>query len=130
MWLDYWDGNGAIFKDFIMLEIFWKEYSWFEVFSCGIVGSFGIGQKETQDILRNKWGKKLEMVIGINPISSKDKIFGKLNDHHQELLKKISLEFNVFEELVVGHVGFTQYITLFLSQTGTQSAINMPTITW
>ena len=69
------------------------------------------------------------MVIGINPISSKDKIFGKLNDHHQELLKKISLEFNVFEELVVGHVGFTQYITLFLSQTGTQSAINMPTIT-
>ena len=74
-------------------------------------------------------GKKLEMVTGINPISSKDKIFGKLNDQHQELLKKISLELNVFEELVVGHVGFKQYITLFLSQTGTQSAINMPTIT-
>ena len=36
-------------------------------------------------------GKKLEMVIGINPISSKDKIFGKLNDQHQELLKKLVL---------------------------------------
>ena len=66
------------------------------------------------------------MVIGINPILSKDKIFGKLNDQHQELLKEIGLEFNVFEELVVGHVGFKQYITLFLTQTGTQSAINMP----
>ena len=76
-----------------------------------------------------KGEKKLEMVIGINPILSKDKIFGKLNDQHQELLKKSGLEFNVFEELVVGHVGFKQYITLFLSQTGTQSAINMPTIT-
>ena len=49
-------------------------------------------------------GKKLEMVIGINPILSKDKIFGKLNDQRQELLKKIGFEFNVFEELVVGHV--------------------------
>ena len=119
-------GNGAIFKDFIMPKIFRKEYSGFEEFSCGIVGSFGIGQKETQDILRNKWGKKLEMVIGINPILSKDKIFGKLNDQRQELLKKIGLELNVFEELVVGHVDVEKYITLFLSQTGTQSAINMP----
>ena len=51
-------GNRAIFKDFIMPKIFRKEYSGFEEFSCGIVGSFGIGQKETQDILRNKWGKK------------------------------------------------------------------------
>ena len=33
-------------------------------------------------------GKKLEMPIGINPILSKEKIFGKLNDQSQELLKK------------------------------------------
>ena len=40
--------------------------------------------------------------------------------------KKIGLEFNVFGELVVVHVDVEKYITLFLSQTGTQSAINMP----
>ena len=51
-------GNGVIFRDFIMPKIFRKEYSGFEEFSCGIVGSFGIRQKETQDILRNKWGEK------------------------------------------------------------------------
>lgn len=118
-------GNGTMFKDFIMPKFFRKEYSVFEEFSCGIVGAFGIGQKEVQDILRNKWGKKLEMAIGINPILSKEKIFGKLNDQRQELLKKIGLESNVFGELVVGHVDVEKYITLFLSQTGTQSAINM-----
>ena len=52
-------GNGTIFKDFIMPKFFRREYSVFEEFSCGIVGAFGIGQKEAQDILRNKWGKKI-----------------------------------------------------------------------
>ena len=52
-------------------------------------------------------------------------IFGKVNDQRQELLKKIGIESNVFGELVVGHVDVEKYITLFLSQTGTQSAINM-----
>ena len=66
------------------------------------------------------------MANGINPILSKEKIFGKLNDQRQELLTKIGLEFNVFGELVVGHVDVEKYITLFLSQRGTQSAINMP----
>ena len=43
-------------------------------FSCGTVGSLVIGQKETQDVLRNKWGKKVEGAIGMNPILSKDEI--------------------------------------------------------
>jgi len=90
-------------------------------FSCGIVGSLMIGQKETQNVLRNKWGKKLEGPIGINPISSKDEIFGHLNDTHQELLKQIGPEFN---EVVVGHVDIGKYISLFLTQPGTQSVIN------
>lgn len=60
-------------------------------FSCGIVRSLMIGQKETQNVLRNKWGKKLEGPIGINPILSKDEIFGHLNDTRQELLKQIGL---------------------------------------
>ena len=49
-------------------------------FSSGIVGSLGIGQKETQDVLTNKWGEKLEVAIGINPILSKADIFGHPND--------------------------------------------------
>ena len=118
--------NGTLFKDAIMPKVFQREYRAFEEFSCGMVGAFGIGQKEVQDILRNKWGKKLETVIGINPILSKDKIFGKLNHQRQELLEKIGLEFNQFGELVVGYVDFEKYITLFLSQVGTRSAIITP----
>ena len=80
--------NGSFFKN-VMHCVFKKQHLWnFLVeFSCGIVGSLAIGQKETQDVLRNKWGKKGAM--GINPILSKDEVFGHLNDTHQELLKQI-----------------------------------------
>lgn len=71
-------------------------------------------------------GKKLEVAIGINPILSKDEIFGNLNDTRQELLKQIGLEFNEFGEVVVGHVDIEKYISLFLAQPGTQSVINTP----
>jgi len=60
-------------------------------FSCGIVRLLTIGQKKTQNVLRKEWGKKLEGPIGINPILSKDEIFGHLNDTCQELLKQIGL---------------------------------------
>ena len=90
------------------------------------MGSLAIGQKETQDVLRNKWGKKLEGAIGINPILSKDEIFGHLNDTRQELLKQIGLEFNEFGEVVVDHVDIEKYISMLLIQPGTQSVINTP----
>ena len=102
--------------------VFRKQHSAFMEFSCGIVGSLVIGRKETQDVLRNNWGKKLEGGIGINPILSKDEIFGHLSDTHQELLKKIGLEFKLVwnsVNLVVGHVDIEKYISLFLSQPGT-----------
>ena len=76
--------------------------------------------------MRNKLGKKLEKVLGINPILSKDEIFGKLNDTRQELLEKVGLKFNEFGEVVVGYVDVEKYITLFLSQAGVQSAITAP----
>jgi len=60
-------------------------------FSCGIVRLLTIGKKKTQNVLRKEWGKKLEGPIGINPILSKDEIFGHLNDTCQELLKQIGL---------------------------------------
>ena len=118
--------NGSFFKDVVMPCVFRKQHSTFMEFSCGIVGSLAIGQKETQDVLRNKWGKKLEGAIGINPILSKDEIFGHLNDTRQELLKQIGLEFNEFGEVVGGHVDIEKYISLFLTQPGTQSVINTP----
>ena len=67
--------NGSFFKDVVMPCVLRKQHSAFMGFSCGIVGSLVIGQKETQDVPRNKWGKKLEGAIGINPILSKDEIF-------------------------------------------------------
>ena len=70
--------------------------------------------------------EKLEGAIGINPILSKDEIFGHLNDTRQELLKQIGLEFNEFGEVVVRHVDIEKYISMFLIQPGTQSVINTP----
>ena len=106
--------------------VFKTHYPAFKEFSCGIVGEFGISQKDTQDVLRNKWGKKLEKVLGINPILTKDEIFGKLSDTRQELLEKVGLKFNEFGGVVVGYVDCEKYITLFLSQAGVQSAITAP----
>jgi len=115
--------DGSLVKDSLMPLVFRKEQSAFEEFSCGIVGAFGISQRETQDILRNKWGKTIEQVIGINPILSKEKIFNNLNDIRQELLEKIGLTFNEFGEVVVGYVDIKNYITLFPSLSGVQSAV-------
>ena len=72
-------------------------------------------------------GKTIEQVIGINPILSKEQIFNNLNDTRQELLEKIGLTFNEFGEVVVGYVDIENYVTLFLSQSGVQSAVTTPT---
>ena len=109
-----------------MLMVFKREHSAFKEFSCGIVGSFGISQRETQDVLRNKWGKTIEQVIGINPILSKGEIFRNLHDTRQEFLEKIGLTFNEFGEVAVGYIDIKKYITLFLSQPGVQSAVTTP----
>ena len=72
--------DGSLVKDSLMPFVFKREQSAFKEFSCGIVGAFGISQRESQDILRNKWGKTIEQVIGINPNLSKEKFFNNLND--------------------------------------------------
>ena len=68
----------------------------------------------------------MEGAKGINPILSKDEIFGHLNDTGQELLKQIGLAFNEFGEVVVGHVDIEKNISMFPTQHGTQSVINTP----
>ena len=76
--------------------------------------------------MRNKWGKTIEQVSGINPILCKEEILHKLNDTQQELLEKIGLTFNEFGEVFVGYIDIMKYITLFLSQPGVQSAVTTP----
>ena len=58
---------------------------------------------------------------------SREKKFNNLNGTRQELLEKIGLTFNEFGGLVVGYVDIENYITLFLSQSGVQSAVTTPT---
>ena len=53
------------------------------------MGSLATGQKEAQDVLRDKLGKKLEGAYGVNPILNKDEIFSHLIDTCQELLKQL-----------------------------------------
>lgn len=118
--------DGSFFRNCLMPQVLKNEHEAFLEFCCGIVGSFGLGQKEVQDTLRNKWGKKLAMTIGINPILTKEEIFSELNSTRKELLDKLGLQFNSFGEVVVGYVDIEKYITLFLSQSGVQSAIGMP----
>jgi len=50
-----------------------------------------------------------------------------VNGTRQELLEKIGLTFNKFGEVVVGFVDIENYITLFLSQSGVQSTVTIPT---
>ena len=76
--------------------------------------------------MRNKWGRTIEEVIGIYRILSKDETFDKLNDTRQELLEKIGLTFNELGEVVVGYIDIEKYLTLFISQSGVQSAITAP----
>ena len=109
-----------------MPMVFEREHSAFKEFSSGIVASFGFSQRETQDVLRNKWGKTIEQVIGINPILSEGEILRNLHDTRKELLEKIELTFNKFGEVVVGYIDIKKYITLFLSQPGVQSAVTTP----
>ena len=42
------------------------------------------------------------------------------------MLEKIGLTFNEFGEVVVGYVDIKNYTTLFLSQSGVQSAVTTP----
>ena len=42
------------------------------------------------------------------------------------MLEKIGLTFNRFGEVVVGYADIENYITLFLSQSGVQSAVATP----
>ena len=56
----------------------------FVEFASGIVGSFCLGQKQLQDVLRNKWGKYLAGVLGINIILPKALVVQNLKKKKQD----------------------------------------------
>jgi len=64
--------------------------------------------------------------IRSNALQPSKETFNNLNGTRQELLEKIGLTFNKFGEVVVGYVDIENFITLFLSQSGVQSAITPP----
>lgn len=47
--------DGSLVKESLMPMVFKREHSALKEFSCSIVGSFGISQTETLDILRNNY---------------------------------------------------------------------------
>lgn len=66
------ENERKIFRETLMPELYKKHVDKFIKFACGLVGTLCISQKDTQDILRNTWGKELANVLGINIIPPKD----------------------------------------------------------
>ena len=88
----------------------------FVEFASGIVGSFSLGQKQLQDVLRNTWGKYQSSVLGVNVIPPKALIVESLKKKKQELTQLIGLEFEVYDELVVAKVNVAKYRKYLLSR--------------
>ncbi len=92
----------------------------FVEFASGIVGSFSLGQKQLQDVLRNTWGKHLFFVLGVNVIPPKALIVESLKKKKLELTQLIGLEFEVHDEIVVAKVNVTKYLEYLLSRPAIQ----------
>ena len=92
----------------------------FVEFASGIVGSFCLGQKQLQDVLRNKWGKYLAGVLGINIIPPKALVVENLKKKKQELTQLIGLEFEVHGDVVIAKVNVAKYLEYLLSRPAVQ----------
>ena len=93
--------NGKILREKLMPLILEKYQEHFVEFASGIVGSFCLGQKQLQDVLRNKWGKYLAGVLGINIIPPKALVVENRKKKRQELTQLIGLEFEVHGDVVI-----------------------------
>ena len=108
--------NGKLFREGLMPLVYEKYKANMVEFASGIVGSFSLGQKQLQDVLRNTWGKYLSSVLGVNVIPPKALIVESLKKKKQELTQLIGLEFEVFDELVVAKVNVAKYLEYLLSR--------------
>ena len=112
--------NGKIFREALMPLVAKKYKDNFVEFASGLVGSFCLGQKQLQDVLRNTWGKYLSEVLGINIIPPKALVVGHLKKKKQELSDKIGLKFEVHNEVVVATVDVKKYLEYLLTRPAIQ----------
>jgi hypothetical protein len=112
--------NGKVFRDNLMPLVFEKYKENFIEFASGIVGSFCLGQKQLQDVLRNTWGKYLSSVLGVNVIPPKDLIVENLKKKKKELTELIGLHFEVHDDVVVAKVNVSKYLEYLLSRPAVQ----------
>ena len=73
------ENEKTLFRETLMPAVYKKHADKFLKFASGLVGSLCVSQRDTQDILRNTWGKELASVLGINIFPPKDTIISCLN---------------------------------------------------
>ena len=112
--------NGKILREKLMPLVLEKYQEHFVKFASGIVGSFCLGQKQLQGVLRNKWGKFLAGVLGINIIPPKALVVENLKKKKQELTQLIGLEFEVHVDVVTAKVNVAKYLEYLLSRPAVQ----------
>jgi hypothetical protein len=112
--------NGKVLREKLMPLVLEQYHEHFVEFASGIVGSFCLGQKQLQDVLRNKWGKYLAAVLGINIIPPKALVVENLKKKKQELTQLIGLEFEVHGDVVVAKVNVAKYLEYLLSRPAVQ----------
>ena len=112
--------NGKVLREKLMPLVLEKYQEHFVEFASGIVGSFCLGQKQLQDVLRNRWGKYLAGVLGVNIIPPKALVVANLKKKKQELTQLIGLEFKVHGDVVIAKVNVAKYLEYLLSSPAVQ----------
>lgn len=118
--------NGKIFRERLMPLVMERYKENFVEFASGIVGSFCLGQKQLQDVLRNTWGKYLSSVLGVNVIPPKDLVVENLKKKKKELTELIGLQFEVHDDVVVAKVNVSKYLEYLLSRPAVQISAIAP----
>ena len=112
--------NGKVLREKLMPLVLEKYQEHFVEFASGIVGSFCLGQKQLQDVLRNKWEEYLAGVLGINIIPPKTLVMENRKKKKQELTQLIGLEFEVHGDVVIAKVNVAKYLEYLLSRPAVQ----------
>lgn len=119
--------NENIFKQYLMPIIYKKHEDQFIKFACGLVGALCVSQRDTQDVLRNTWGKQLSDVLGINIFPPKDIIVKQLNATKEELSKQVELQLaEQHGGIVVASIDVKKYLEYLLDRSGMDYAVPRP----
>ena len=108
--------NCKVLREKLMPLVLEKYQEHFVEFASGIAGSFCLGQKQLQDVLRNRRGKYLAGVLGVNIIPPKALVVENLKKKKQELTQLIGLEFKVHGDVVIAKVNVAKCLEYLLSR--------------